>query len=147
MSPSVATVVIWPCPATVRTATRAVWSAVIGLANDPAFGPVVMFGLGGIFVEVLRDVSFRLAPIGKAEARRMIDEIRGRAVLDGVRGLIPPPAARSSAVTPAADVAPVMDETPPVESYDSNVTAEADTLDNANAKALIITNFIGSSHI
>lgn len=60
--------------------------AVIGLVNDPAFGPVVMFGLGGIFVEVLRDVSFRLAPIGKAEARRMIDEIRGRAVLDGVRG-------------------------------------------------------------
>lgn len=60
--------------------------AVIGLANDPAFGPVVMFGLGGIFVEVLRDVSFRLAPIGKAEARRMIDEIRGRAMLDGVRG-------------------------------------------------------------
>lgn len=60
--------------------------AVIGLANDPAFGPVVMFGLGGILVEVLRDVSFRLAPFGRAEARRMIDEIRGRAVLDGVRG-------------------------------------------------------------
>ncbi|MGB0440821.1 MAG: acetate--CoA ligase family protein, partial [Paracoccaceae bacterium] len=60
--------------------------AAIGLSNDPVFGPVVMFGLGGIFVEVLQDVSFRLAPFGKAEARRMIDEIRGRAVLDGVRG-------------------------------------------------------------
>lgn len=60
--------------------------AVIGLSNDPVFGPVVIFGLGGIFVEVLNDVSFRLAPFGKAEARRMIDDIRGRAVLDGVRG-------------------------------------------------------------
>ena len=60
--------------------------AVIGLINDPVFGPVVMFGLGGILVEVLQDVSFRLAPFGKAEAQRMIDEIRGRAVLDGVRG-------------------------------------------------------------
>lgn len=59
---------------------------VIGLVNDPVFGPVVMFGLGGILVEVLRDVSFRLAPFGKAEAERMIAEIRGRAVLDGVRG-------------------------------------------------------------
>ncbi len=60
--------------------------AVIGFANDPVFGPVMMFGLGGIFVEVLQDVSFRLAPFGRSEARRMIDEIRGRAVLDGVRG-------------------------------------------------------------
>ena len=48
-----------------------------------------MFGLGGVFVEVLKDVSFRLAPFGIDEAHRMIDEIRGRAMLDGVRGAPP----------------------------------------------------------
>ncbi|MDO8703744.1 MAG: acetate--CoA ligase family protein [Sulfuricaulis sp.] len=59
---------------------------ICGSLRDPVFGPVVMFGLGGIFVEVLRDVAFRRAPFDEAEAMRMIDEIRGRAVLNGVRG-------------------------------------------------------------
>ena len=62
---------------------------VLGLVHDPVFGPAIMFGLGGVFVEVLKDVSFRLAPFGVGEAHRMIDEIRGRAVLDGVRGAPP----------------------------------------------------------
>lgn len=62
---------------------------VLGTVHDPAFGPAVMFGLGGVFVEVLKDVSFRLAPFGVDEAHRMIDEIRGRAMLDGVRGAPP----------------------------------------------------------
>jgi len=59
---------------------------VMGVVNDPLFGPAVMFGLGGILVEVLHDVTFRLAPFDETEARAMIEEIRGRAVLDGVRG-------------------------------------------------------------
>lgn len=59
---------------------------ILGIQRDPVFGPVVMFGLGGIFAEVLRDVTFRAAPFDVAEARRMIDEIAGRDVLDGVRG-------------------------------------------------------------
>ena len=62
---------------------------VLGVTKDPVFGPTVMFGLGGVFVEVLKDVTFRVAPFGPEEARRMIDEIRGRAVLDGVRGAPP----------------------------------------------------------
>ncbi|MEZ5729125.1 MAG: acetate--CoA ligase family protein [Burkholderiaceae bacterium] len=62
---------------------------ILGITRDPVFGPVVMFGLGGIFVEALGDVSFRLAPFGEDEAHRMIDEIRGRKVLDGVRGAPP----------------------------------------------------------
>ena len=62
---------------------------VMGVVRDPVFGPAVMFGLGGVFVEVLGDVAFRLAPFGEDEARRMIDSIRGRAVLDGVRGAPP----------------------------------------------------------
>lgn len=59
---------------------------ILGVQDDPVFGPVVMFGLGGVFVEALRDVTFRLAPFGVEEARRMIGEIRGAALLDGVRG-------------------------------------------------------------
>jgi len=59
---------------------------VIGVNRDPTFGPVVMFGLGGIFVEVLKDVTFRLAPFGIDEARRMIREIRSFDVLTGARG-------------------------------------------------------------
>lgn len=59
---------------------------IAGVARDPVFGPVVMFGLGGIFVEVLKDVTFRAAPFGVDEARRMIREIRGRSMFDGVRG-------------------------------------------------------------
>ncbi len=59
---------------------------VLGVTKDPVFGPAVMFGLGGVFVEVMKDVVFRLAPFEIDEAYRMIDEIKGRAVLDGVRG-------------------------------------------------------------
>jgi acyl-CoA synthetase (NDP forming) len=59
---------------------------VVGVAHDALFGPVVMFGLGGVFVEVLGDVTFRVPPFDKDEAARMIDEVEGRALLDGVRG-------------------------------------------------------------
>ena len=62
---------------------------IIGVSRDPVFGPVVMFGLGGVHVEVLKDVAFRLVPFGKAEALSMIDQIRGRALLSGVRGAAP----------------------------------------------------------
>ncbi|MEZ5649295.1 MAG: acetate--CoA ligase family protein [Burkholderiaceae bacterium] len=62
---------------------------ILGVSHDPVFGPAVMFGLGGIFVEALGDVAFRLAPFGIDEAHRMIDSIRGRKVLDGLRGAPP----------------------------------------------------------
>ena len=62
---------------------------IMGVVSDPVFGPAVMFGLGGVFVEVLKDVTFRLAPFGMDEARHMIDEIQGRSMLDGVRGAPP----------------------------------------------------------
>jgi acetate---CoA ligase (ADP-forming) len=59
---------------------------IIGVKQDPVFGPVAMVGLGGVFVEVLQDVALRLAPVDRAEALAMIGEIRGRAVLEGARG-------------------------------------------------------------
>jgi len=62
---------------------------IVGMSKDPQFGPVLMFGLGGIFVEVLKDVSFRIVPLEEHDAREMIGEIKGRAILDGVRGAEP----------------------------------------------------------
>ncbi|HNR65501.1 MAG TPA: acetate--CoA ligase family protein [Atribacterota bacterium] len=59
---------------------------IIGMMMDPHFGPVVMFGLGGIFVEVLKDVSFRILPITDRDAMEMISEIKGYPILQGVRG-------------------------------------------------------------
>ncbi len=59
---------------------------ILGFSRDPQFGPLLMFGLGGIYVEVLRDVAFRLAPINVEEAREMLREIRSYALLRGVRG-------------------------------------------------------------
>lgn len=62
---------------------------IIGVVNDAVFGPVVAFGLGGVFVETLRDASYRVAPFGLEDARAMIEELRARAVFDGVRGGAP----------------------------------------------------------
>lgn len=59
---------------------------IVGVTRDPAFGPLVMFGLGGVFTEVLRDVVFRIAPLTQADARNMVDGIRGSAILTGIRG-------------------------------------------------------------
>lgn len=59
---------------------------VIGAIRDPQFGPMIMVGLGGIFVEVMADVAFRLCPIAERDARAMLDELRGTALLRGARG-------------------------------------------------------------
>jgi len=59
---------------------------VIGGVRDPQFGPMVMVGLGGIFVEVLKDVAFRICPIERVDAVEMLDELKGRALLEGARG-------------------------------------------------------------
>lgn len=62
---------------------------IIGVVHDPMFGPVMMFGLGGIFVEVLKDVSFRALPMSRADAHEMVEEIQSAKILDGVRGALP----------------------------------------------------------
>ena len=60
---------------------------VAGLTRDAQFGPCVMFGLGGIFTEVLKDISFRVAPLEKLDAMEMMQEIKGHKILDSVRGM------------------------------------------------------------
>jgi acetyl-CoA synthetase (ADP-forming) len=62
---------------------------IIGMKQDSQFGPVLMFGLGGIFVEVMKDVSFRVAPINKDQAEEMINEVKSSAILKGTRGVKP----------------------------------------------------------
>jgi acetate---CoA ligase (ADP-forming) subunit beta len=59
----------------------------LGMTRDAQFGPSVMFGLGGIFTEILQDVAFRVAPIRKRDAKQMLGEIRGHRILDAVRGM------------------------------------------------------------
>lgn len=59
---------------------------IIGMTKDAQFGPVIMFGLGGVLVEILKDVSFRIVPLEKRDAREMIKEIKGYPVLEGYRG-------------------------------------------------------------
>jgi len=71
-----------------RMATPAT-ELVLGVRRDPAFGPVVMVGLGGVFVEILKDVVFAAAPVTLAQAELMLDGLQGRAILDGARGKSP----------------------------------------------------------
>ena len=62
---------------------------IVGMILDENFGPVIMFGLGGMFVEVLNDVSFRIAPIEMRDAEEMINEVKGKKLLNGYRGMDP----------------------------------------------------------
>ncbi len=62
---------------------------ILGMSKDPQFGPLVMFGLGGVMVEVLKDVSLRLVPLSRLDARHMVKEIKGYPILQGYRGQAP----------------------------------------------------------
>ncbi len=62
---------------------------ILGMSRDPQFGPLLMFGLGGIAVEVLKDVAFRVAPVSRRDAREMVHDIRGYPLLAGFRGSEP----------------------------------------------------------
>jgi len=72
--------------ALVQEMARGGKEVILGMTRDPQFGPMLMFGLGGIYVEALKDVSFRIAPITRKDAKQMLGEIRARTLLHGVRG-------------------------------------------------------------
>ena len=91
---------------------------IIGMFKDAQFGPVIMFGLGGIFVEVLKDVSFRLIPIVKRDAGEMIREIRGYALLNGYRGQ--EPAHIPSLVDVLLKLSALVEKTPEIKGIDLN---------------------------
>jgi acyl-CoA synthetase (NDP forming) len=91
---------------------------IVGMTTDPQFGPVMMFGLGGIMVEVLKDVSFRLVPLTERDASQMIDDIKGKPVLEGVRGQ--PPADIGALKDTILNVARFIEAHPEVQELDLN---------------------------
>ncbi|MDF1500437.1 MAG: acetate--CoA ligase family protein [Anaerolineales bacterium] len=90
----------------------------IGMNRDPQFGPLITFGLGGIYVEILKDVSFRVAPFSAAEARQMIKEIRASALLEGVRGK--PPVDQDILVDAILRIAQLVQDFPIIAELDIN---------------------------
>jgi acyl-CoA synthetase (NDP forming) len=74
---------------TVQEMARPGLEVIVGMATDPQFGPVLMFGLGGVWVEVLKDVSFKIAPLTKGDAAKAVREIKAARLLDGFRGSEP----------------------------------------------------------
>lgn len=73
----------------VQEMLRGETEVIVGMSQDPQFGPIIMFGIGGIFVEVLEDVSFRVPPLTEYDAEEMIKEVRGYKILKGIRGKKP----------------------------------------------------------
>jgi acetate---CoA ligase (ADP-forming) subunit beta len=91
---------------------------IVGMNKDDQFGPVIMFGLGGIFVEVLKDVSFRLIPIVRRDAEEMIKEIKGYALLNGYRGQ--EPANLPALIDVLLKVSKLVEKTPEIKEIDLN---------------------------
>jgi len=73
----------------VQAMARQGTEVILGMTKDPQFGPVLMFGLGGVLVEILKDVAFRIVPLTKRDATQMIHEIKGYPLLEGYRGQEP----------------------------------------------------------
>lgn len=91
---------------------------IMGMIKDPSFGPVVMFGLGGVLVEVLKDVSFRIVPIDKADAEEMTSEIQGKKLLEGYRGQDPADVPYLQEIL--VKLSDFVDATPGIEEIDMN---------------------------
>ena len=90
----------------------------VGMNRDPQFGPLVTFGLGGIYVETLKDVTFRIAPFAVQSAEKMLTEIRARALLDGVRG--EPPVDKDAIVDTLLRIGQLVQDFPEIVELDIN---------------------------
>jgi acyl-CoA synthetase (NDP forming) len=91
---------------------------ILGGKRDRSFGPVVMFGLGGIYVEVFSDVAFRVAPLSRVDAEEMIGEVRGKRLLEGVRGK--PPVDREALIKAVLSLSRMLVENPRITELDIN---------------------------
>jgi acyl-CoA synthetase (NDP forming) len=91
---------------------------IIGMTTDAQFGPVMMFGLGGIMVEVMKDVTFRVVPLAERDVTQMIDEIKGKAILEGVRGQ--PPGDKAAIAQAILRVSEFVEANPDVQELDLN---------------------------
>jgi acetyl-CoA synthetase (ADP-forming) len=91
---------------------------IVGSSKDPQFGPVIMFGLGGIFVELLKDVSFRIIPLERRDALEMIEEIKGYPLLQGYRGK--EPANISALVEIILKISKLIQENPTIKELELN---------------------------
>jgi acyl-CoA synthetase (NDP forming) len=117
---------------------------IIGSTTDPQFGPVMMFGLGGVFVEVLKDVAFRIVPLVERDARQMVRDIEGFPILEGVRGQ---PAADTAALERIIlQVSEFIEQHPEVEELDLNpVLAYADGAVAVDARIILADPDAGSA--
>jgi succinyl-CoA synthetase beta subunit len=91
---------------------------VLGMVRDPKFGPVVMCGLGGVFVEVVKDITFKLPPLSRDDAREMIGHLRGQKLLTGYRGA--PPVEIEPLVHALVRVSQLVEEAPQIRELDIN---------------------------
>ncbi len=91
---------------------------IVGMTRDPQFGPVMMFGLGGVLVEVLKDVSFRVLPLTDRDVNQMVNDIKGRVILDGVRGM--QPADKTAICDTIMKIARFVGDHPEIEELDLN---------------------------
>jgi len=103
---------------TVQDMARGGTEVIIGMTKDAQFGPVLMFGLGGVWVEVLKDVSFRIVPLSRRDAGEMIKEIKGYPLLQGYRGA--EPANVSVLEDLLLKVSEFMEKTPEIKEMDLN---------------------------
>ena len=109
---------------------------IIGVSRDPIFGPVLMFGLGGIFVEILKDVAFRAIPLSQLDAESMVDQLKARKVLEGARG--EPPADKAALVDLLLKVSGIVSAYPQISELDLNpVIAYPDGYAAVDARIII----------
>ncbi len=107
---------IWGC--LVQEMTPEGLEVLVGMNRDPQFGPLVTFALGGIYVEILKDATFRIAPFSRDEAGQMLEEIRAHALLDGVRGR--PPADKAAVVDTLLRIGQLVQDFPEILELDIN---------------------------
>lgn len=120
----------------VQKMARAGVEVIMGMSKDAQFGPVLMFGLGGVFVEVLKDVAFRIVPLVQRDASQMIREIKGYPLLEGYRGQEP------ANITVLEDMllklSEFVDKTPEIKELDLNpILAYSDSAVAVDARVIL----------